>query len=54
LLLKDICYTWTVLIRHLVGFSDVLWSLDGSEEKPVNFPKVKPNQLMILAQGVRV
>lgn len=47
-------FSSTVLMRHRIGFSDVLWSLDELEGKSVSFPKIKTNQIIVRTQGARV
>lgn len=33
-------FSSTVLMRHLLGFSDLIWSLDELDGKPVEFPRI--------------
>lgn len=44
-------FSSTVLMRHILGFSDVLWSLDEAEGKSINFPKIETNQIIVRTQG---
>jgi len=46
-------FSSTVLMRHRLGFSDVLWSLDEIMGKIVKFPKVDAGQKMVRIQDVR-
>ncbi len=47
-------FSSTVLMRHRIGFSDVLWALDEAEGKPIGFPDISPNQIMVRVQGATV
>ena len=40
-------FSSTALMRHRLGFSDVLWSLDESENKAIQFPDLKAGQTVI-------
>ncbi len=47
-------FSSTVLMRHRIGFSDVLWALDEAEGKSVSFPEIPPDQIMVRTQGAIV
>ena len=47
-------FSSTVLMRHRIGFSDVLWALDEAECKDLIFPKCKPNQILVRVQDASV
>ncbi|MBL1140627.1 MAG: ATP-grasp domain-containing protein [Proteobacteria bacterium] len=47
-------FSSTVLMRHILGFSDVLWSLDESEGKLVSFPKIITNQIIVRTQSAKI
>ena len=47
-------FSSTVLMRHRLGYSDVLWAVDEAEGKSVSFPTVPENQIMVRVQGALV
>lgn len=47
-------FSSTVLMRHRIGYSDVLWALDEAEGKSVSFPDIPPNRVMVRVQGATV
>ncbi|NHQ59245.1 ATP-grasp domain-containing protein [Chlorobium sp. BLA1] len=47
-------FSSTVLMRHLIGFSDLLWALEEAEGKSVNFPVFPENQIMVRIQGALI
>ena len=47
-------FSSTVLMRHRIGFSDVLWALDEAEGKELIFPQSKPNQILVRVQDVAI
>lgn len=47
-------FSSTVLMRHRMGFTDVLWALDEAEGTPVCFPDLPGNQIMVRVQGALV
>lgn len=47
-------FSSTVLMRHRIGFSDVLWAIDEAEGKPISFPDISPNRIMVRVQGATV
>ena len=44
----------TVLMRHQLGFTDVLWALDEIEGKHINFPALEEGQVMVRTQGAAI
>lgn len=47
-------FSSTVLMRHRIGFSDVLWALEEAEGRYVNFPSIAEGQIMVRVQGAAV
>lgn len=47
-------FSSTVLMRHRIGFSDLLWVLEEAEGKNVNFPVFQENQIMVRVQGALI
>jgi carbamoyl-phosphate synthase large subunit len=47
-------FSSTVLMRHRLGFSDVLWAVDEAEGKSISFPAIRQNSLMARVQGATV
>lgn len=47
-------FSSTVLMRHRLGFTDVLWALDEAEGKQIDFPVVQENQIIVRTQGATV
>lgn len=47
-------FSSTVLMRHRIGFSDVVWSLDEAEGKNVSFPNIQRDGIMVRGQGAAV
>jgi carbamoyl-phosphate synthase large subunit len=47
-------FSSTVLMRHRIGFTDVLWAIEEAEGKTVNFPKVQKNKIMVRVQAAAV
>ena len=47
-------FSSTVLMRHRIGFCDVLWALDEAQGKSVSFPRIPQNQVMVRVQGAIV
>ena len=47
-------FSSTVLMRHCIGFSDVLWTLEEAEGKSVVFPEIPQDRIMVRVQGVTV
>lgn len=44
-------FSSTVLMRHRIGFSDVLWALDEIEGKSVVFPEIPQGRILVRVQG---
>lgn len=44
-------FSSTVLMRHRLGFTDVLWALDEAEGKSVAFPDIPEDRIMVRVQG---
>jgi len=47
-------FSSTVLMRHRVGFRDVMWALDEAEEKAVSFSGIQHDRHMVRTQGALV
>ena len=47
-------FSSTVLMRHRLGFTDVLWALEEAEGKTISFPIIPRNRLMVRVQGALV
>lgn len=47
-------FSSTVLMRHRIGFSDVLWSLQECAGKPVEFPCIPAGTKIVRTQGAAV
>ncbi|MEK7762633.1 MAG: ATP-grasp domain-containing protein [Nitrospirota bacterium] len=47
-------FSSTVLMRHRIGFSDVLWALDEIEGKSVVFPEIPQGRVLVRVQGASV
>lgn len=47
-------FSSTVLMRHRIGFSDVLWALNEAEGQSISFPSIPPNRIMVRVQGATV
>ncbi|TAK90623.1 MAG: ATP-grasp domain-containing protein [Burkholderiaceae bacterium] len=47
-------FSSTTLMRHQLGFSDVLWALDEAEGKSVTFPVIETGKIMVRVQGAAV
>jgi carbamoyl-phosphate synthase large subunit len=44
-------FSSTVLMRHRVGFSDVLWAVSEAEGKPIHYPHIQGEIQMARTQG---
>ncbi len=44
-------FSSTVLMRHRIGFSDVLWALDEIEGKSIVFPEIPQGRILVRVQG---
>jgi carbamoyl-phosphate synthase large subunit len=47
-------FSSTVLMRHRIGYTDVLWAIEEAEGKSINFPKIAQDQMMVRLQGAAV
>lgn len=47
-------FSSTVLMRHRIGFTDVLWAIDEAEGKTVSFPQASNNKIMVRVQAAAV
>jgi carbamoyl-phosphate synthase large subunit len=47
-------FSSTVLMRHRLGFSDLLWAIDEAEVKSVHFPKIAQDQMMVRVQNATI
>jgi carbamoyl-phosphate synthase large subunit len=47
-------FSSTVLMRHRLGFSDVMWALDEAEGKTVRFPVIAQDTIAVRVQGAAV
>jgi carbamoyl-phosphate synthase large subunit len=47
-------FSSTVLMRHRIAYTDVLWAIEEAEGKSVNFPKIAQDQIMVRLQGAAV
>lgn len=47
-------FSSTVLMRHRLGYTDVLWALDEAEGKSVVFPEIAQDRIMVRVQGATV
>jgi carbamoyl-phosphate synthase large subunit len=47
-------FSSTVLMRHRLGFSDVLWAIDEAEGKLINFQEIPKDQMMVRVQSATI
>ncbi len=47
-------FSSTVLMRHRLGFSDVLWAIEEAEGNTVRFPSIDRNKIMVRVQGAAI
>lgn len=47
-------FSSTILMRHRIGFSDLLWALDEAEGKSVTFPEIPYGRIVVRVQGAAV
>lgn len=47
-------FSSTVLMRHRIGYTDVLWALDEAEKKLISFNEVAEGQIITRVQGALV
>ena len=46
-------FSSTVLMRHRIGFCDLLWAIDEAQGLEVDFPSIEVNQCMVRVQDVK-
>ncbi|WP_018506508.1 ATP-grasp domain-containing protein [Thiobacillus thioparus] len=44
-------FSSTVLMRHRLGYTDVLWAIDEAEGKQVVFPEISQDRIMVRVQS---
>ena len=47
-------FSSTVLMRHLLGFSDVVWALDEINSVPIEFPIIASGQIVVRTQDAAI
>jgi carbamoyl-phosphate synthase large subunit len=47
-------FSSTVLMRHRMGFSDVLWAIEEAEGKTVSYPTIASNKIMVRVQAAAI
>lgn len=47
-------FSSTVLMRHRLGYTDVLWALDEAEGQSVIFPEIPQDRIMVRVQSATV
>jgi carbamoyl-phosphate synthase large subunit len=47
-------FSSTVLMRHRMGFSDVLWAIEEAEGKNISFPMIEKNKIMVRVQAAAI
>lgn len=47
-------FSSTVLMRHRIGFSDLLWSIEEAHGKNIEFPKIIPGQKIVRVQDAKL
>jgi carbamoyl-phosphate synthase large subunit len=47
-------FSSTVLMRHRMGFSDVLWAIEEAEGNAVRFPAIDPDKTMVRVQTAAI
>jgi carbamoyl-phosphate synthase large subunit len=47
-------FSSTVLMRHRIGYTDVLWALAEAEGKSIDFPLIPMNKIMVRVQAALV
>ena len=46
-------FSSTVLMRHRIGFCDLLWAIDEAQGLEVDFPCIEVNQCMVRVQDAK-
>jgi carbamoyl-phosphate synthase large subunit len=44
-------FSSTVLMRHRVGYTDVLWAIEEAEGKSIDFSEIAQDRMMVRLQG---
>jgi carbamoyl-phosphate synthase large subunit len=47
-------FSSTVMMRHRMGFSDVLWAIEEAEGNTVRFPAIDRNKIMVRVQAAAI
>ena len=47
-------FSSTVLMRHRMGFSDVLWAIEEAEGNNIGFPVIAKNKIMVRVQAAAI
>jgi len=47
-------FSSTVLMRHRLGYTDVLWAIEEAEGTQVSFPEIPQDRIMVRVQGATV
>jgi carbamoyl-phosphate synthase large subunit len=47
-------FSSTVLMRHRLGYTDVLWAIEEAEGKQVGFPEIPQDRIMVRVQAAAV
>lgn len=47
-------FSSTVLMRHRMGFSDVLWAIEEAEGGTISYPTIVSNQIMVRVQAAAI
>ena len=46
-------FSSTALMRHRIGFSDVLWAIDEAEDKVIDFPDIVTDECMVRVHDIK-
>ncbi len=47
-------FSSTVLMRHRIGFSDVLWAIEEADGNTIQFPAIEMNKIMVRVQSASI
>ena len=47
-------FSSTVLMRHRIGFTDVLWAIEEAEGRTVSYPTIASNKIMVRVQAAAI
>ena len=47
-------FSSTVLMRHRLGFTDLLWAIEEAEGKEINYLPVSSNKIMVRIQEAAI